>query len=172
MVTVVKGLLTSAATRAEPPTLLNEATRALKQMHLGRMNMALTLIRYMGGRISISAAGMPPALVSRSETGEVEEVVLPGTPLGGLADACYLEWKTTLAGGDTVLLMTDGFPELLNEGGEPLGYQRAQSIFKESKDQNPSEIIENLSRHAEKWAAGRPPEDDITFLVLQMKKSA
>ncbi len=141
-------------------------------MHLGRMNMALTLVRYLQGRITISAAGMPPALVARGESNEIEEVVLPGTPLGGMADATYLEWETTLAPGDTVLLMTDGFPELLDVDGEPLGYTRARSIFASSLKQNPAQIIKNLSLQAEKWAAGRPPQDDITFLVLQMRRNA
>lgn len=172
MVTVVKGLLTAAETQAELPILLNRSSRALKQMHLGRMNMALTLVRYLQGRITISAAGMPPALVARSESNEVEEVVLPGTPLGGMADATYLEWETTLGPGDTVLLMTDGFPELLDLDGEPLGYARVRSIFGSSLKQNPQAIIKNLSQQAEKWAAGRPPQDDITFLILQMKRNA
>ena len=172
MVSVVKGLLTASATEAGLSKLLHDATRALKQMNLGRMNMALTLVRYQDRRISISAAGMPPALISRSRTGRVEEVVLPGTPLGGFANATYQEWDSTLEAGDTVLLMTDGFPELLNDSGEPLGYERVRSIFEASVSDRPGAMIKNLARQAEKWSGDRSPADDITFLVLQVKENA
>ena len=172
MVSVVKGLLTAAASESGLSQLLNNATRALKQMNLGRMNMALTLVRYEGRRINISAAGMPPALIFRRNTGEIDEVILPGIPLGGFADATYQEWESTLQDGDTVLLMTDGFPELLNDQGEPLGYQRARSIFAASVSVRPDVVIKNLAREAEKWSGDRSPDDDITFLVLQARENA
>ena len=66
-----------------------------------------------------------------------------------------------------MLLMTDGFPELLNPDGEPLGYRRARSIFAASVAAGSGDVIKNLSRQAEKWAAGRPPQDDMTFVVVR-----
>ncbi|MEJ2084608.1 MAG: SpoIIE family protein phosphatase [Acidobacteriota bacterium] len=169
MVSVVKGFLTSATMDAELAALLGRSSRSLRRMQLGRMNMALSLVRLAQGKISIASAGMPPALVWRANSGAVEEVVLPGTPLGGMADTSYLEWSSKLDRGDTVLLMTDGFPELLDRTGEPLGYHRVRSIFSASVQPSAKAIIKNLSRQAEKWSAGRPPQDDITFLVLRMR---
>jgi len=169
MVSVVKGFLTSATMDAELAALLGRSSRSLRRMQLGRMNMALSLVRLAQGEISIASAGMPPALVWRANSGSVEEVVLPGTPLGGMADTSYLEWSSRLDPGDTVLLMTDGFPELLDPTGEPLGYSRVRSIFSASVQSSAKSIIKNLSRQAEKWSAGQPPQDDITFLVLRMR---
>ena len=172
MVTVVKGLLTTEVTRSDLPTLLGGATRAIKRMNLDRMNMALTLVRIDKGHLSISAAGMPPVLVYRRQTRRVEEVALVGTPLGSMANASYEQWSSALTPGDTVLLMTDGFPELLNPQGEPLGYERVREIFETLTDASPDDITGVLARAAGEWSGDSTPNDDITFLVLRAKESA
>ena len=172
MVTVVKGLLTASAAEADLAKLLGGAAAAIKQMNLGRMNMAATLVRIDHRSISISAAGMPPALVHRRATGYVEEVDLTGLPLGSMAEASYDQWKSHLEPGDTVLLMTDGFPELMNPQQEPLGYERACALFREVADGTPEEITSHLAEAAQEWTGGQPPIDDLTFVVLKMKESA
>jgi serine phosphatase RsbU (regulator of sigma subunit) len=169
MVTVVKGLFMAAAGVEELPLLLGEATRAIKRMDLGRMNMAVGLVRVDGENLTVSAAGMPPVLVYRQADGTVDEIALEGTPLGSLADAVYQEERMVLAAGDTLLLMTDGFPELLDGDGEPLGYDRAKKIFAESGDGSPEQIIAELSKAAAAWNGGEPPDDDITFVVMKMR---
>lgn len=172
MVTVVKGLLTTEVTRSDLPSLLEDATRAIKRMNLGRMNMALTLARIDNGHLSVSAAGMPPVLVHRRQSGRVEEIALVGTPLGSLADASYEQWSSRLTPGDTVLLMTDGFPELLDPEGEPLGYDKVRELFAAHADASPEEITDTLARAAEAWSGKSSPNDDITFLVLRAKDNA
>jgi serine phosphatase RsbU (regulator of sigma subunit) len=172
MVTVVKGLLTTEVSESVLPELLGTATRAIKKMNLGRMNMALTLARFDGRRLHLSAAGMPPALVYRQRAARVEEVALVGTPLGSMADATYDQWNSELAPGDTVLLMTDGFPELLDGAGEPLGYARVRELFAETANGSPERITASLAAAAAAWADGDAPNDDITFLVLRAKTNA
>ena len=172
MVTVVKGLLTTEASESHLAELLGTATRAIKQMNLGRMNMALTLARFEHRRLYLSAAGMPPALIFRHQTSEVEEVVLVGTPLGSMADATYDHWSSGLEPGDTVLLMTDGFPELLDAEGEPLGYPRVRELFEATAGEVPEDITSSLARAAADWSGDGSPADDMTFLVLRAKENA
>jgi serine phosphatase RsbU (regulator of sigma subunit) len=169
MVTVVKGLLTVAAGESELPVLLGDATRAIKRMELGRMNMALTLLRIEGRRISLSAAGMPPVLRHSQAEDRVEEIELVGMPLGTLVDVSYQHWESELMPGDTLLLMTDGFAELLNREEETLGYSRVRQLFAASAAKPPEEIIADLAGAAADWADGLPPHDDITFVVLRSK---
>lgn len=171
MVTVVKGLFTARAGEMELPRLLEEAAHAIKQMNLERMNMAVSVVRYAQGRLTISAAGMPPALLHRGDTGGLEEVVLEGLPLGALARSTYRQCETTLAAGDTLLLMTDGFPELLNGEHDSLGYPRVHSLFGSCAAGNPEEIISELSAAADKWTNGQPPADDITFVVMKARNA-
>jgi serine phosphatase RsbU (regulator of sigma subunit) len=172
MVTVVKGLLTAGAAEANLAELLGGAATAIKQMNLGRMNMAATLVRIHDGRISISAAGMPPVLVHRRASGQVEEVALTGLPLGSMAEASYDQWNSHLEPGDTVLLMTDGFPELQNPDREPLGYEKAITHFGAAAGGTPEEITSQLAEAAQDWMKGQPPVDDLTFVVLKMKQGA
>ena len=172
MVTVVKGLLTAGAAETDLAVLLGGAARAIKQMNLGRMNMAATLVRIDNRRISISAAGMPPVLVHRRASSSVEEVALTGLPLGSMAEASYDQWNSELVQGDTVLLMTDGFPELMNPEQEPLGYEKATSLFRSVAGGAPDEITSQLAEAAQDWTRGQPPVDDLTFVVLKMKEDA
>jgi serine phosphatase RsbU (regulator of sigma subunit) len=113
---------------------------------------------------------MPPALVYRSASGQVEEVDLVGTPLGSLADASYGLWESDLEPGDTVLLMSDGLPELLDGGLEPFGYERVRSCFAACAAGGADEIIGRLAAEAESWNGGLAPEDDITFVVFKIRR--
>ena len=75
--------------------------------------MALTLARFEESRLHLSVAGMPPALIFRQQTSQVEEVALVGTPLGSMADATYDQWSSNLDPGDTVFF----HPLLLHGSG-------------------------------------------------------
>ena len=167
MVTVVKGLFTAGAGRGEPEVVLAEATRAIKRMNLHRMTMGVSLVRIGGRRISVSAAGMPPVFLFRCASSTIEELALPGMPLGGLAKVEYRRWDGELAAGDTVLLMTDGFPELLDREGEPLGYARARQAFAEVASASADEIVAHLNLTADRWRGDQSLGDDMTFAVLK-----
>jgi HAMP domain-containing protein len=82
MVTAVKGLFVGGAGAVAPAEFLGRANRAVHSMGLVRRAMALVVGRFDARRVTLSAAGMPPALRLRAATGEVEEIALPGTPLG------------------------------------------------------------------------------------------
>ncbi len=179
MVTVVKSLFLAAGDDASPAGFLRRATGMVHGMGLSRMAMALAVARLAGRTLTLSSAGMPPALHLRAGTGEVEEVALAGMPLGARSDYPYSERRLEIAPGDVVLLMSDGFPELPNSAGEPLGYERARARFaaaasggSSSDGASASEIVAALERAAADWsgadaAAAPAPSDDVTFLVLR-----
>ena len=185
MVTVIKSLFSAYSGGAGPGRFLEEANRAIKRMELGRMAMALALARIepigpgseLGGsseagcRMTLASAGMPPALVHRHATGKVEEVVLSGMPLGGL-DPAYGEREVALAPGDTVLLLSDGLPELPDGNGNPMGYAAVRKLFEEAAGRAPAElgdVIRELESAARRWAAESAPADDRTFVVERIR---
>jgi len=127
------------------------------------------IARIDGRRIRLSAAGMPPALVYRAASGEVEEVVLKGMPLGAFLDFRYEERELELAAGDVVLLMSDGLPELFNAEREMFDYPRAVTAFRDVATGSASEIVDGLRRRADEWADGRPQDDDITFVAIKVR---
>jgi sigma-B regulation protein RsbU (phosphoserine phosphatase) len=167
MVTAVKSLFSAFAGQTAPRELLDEAARAVRRMDLGRMAMGLCVGRLAGGELTLSSAGMPPVLIYRGRTGEAEEVALQGMPLGGFA-AAFQERRLDLAPGDAILMMTDGLPELPNADGDPLGYPRVRALLGELGSGTPREIIAGLNRAADAWTAGKPPQDDVTLVVLRL----
>ncbi len=172
LVTVIKSLFSAASTDADPGAFLGGAARALGRMDLGRMNMAL-LIAELGVAsgpkrpLRIASAGMPPALLHRAGRDAVEEIAVPGLPLGTFATS-YREQSLELDAGDTLLLMSDGFPELPDAGGEPLGYTRVRELFAASAAGEPREIIAALTAAVAERTGGGTPSDDVTFVVLRI----
>ena len=172
LVTVIKSLFSAAPAEAGPSDFLSDAARAMKRMHLGRMNMALVLAELRecagGATLTLASAGMPPPLLHRADSGAVEEITVPGLPLGTFASS-YGEQALELATGDTLLLMSDGFPELLDAGGEPLGYAQVRDLFEGAATKAPAEIIAELSASVTQRTGGGAPSDDVTFVVLRVQ---
>ena len=169
MVTVVKSLFSALRAEESLPEFLAQGAAAVRRMSLGRMAMALALARLEGRELRLAAAGMPPPLLYRAASGEVEEVLLEGMPLGGL-QLSYREEVLNVDPGDTLLLMSDGFPELTNAEGDPLGYGRVVDAFAEAAPAAPEVLLERLAATAEAWSGGAAPADDVTFVALRVRQ--
>ncbi len=169
MVTAAKTLFGIFCRDRDLTETLSRSTLALKRMNLRKLAMALTLAQYRDGALRITAAGMPPVCIHRASTGEVEQIDLPGMPLGAVARFPYGSQVVQLQQGDAVLFMTDGFPERLGAEDELLGYERAVEVFRAAASGGAAEIIESLHHAAEQWAEGRAADDDVTFVVLKMR---
>ena len=169
MVTAFKSLFTASARDSALSEFLENSSSTIKRMNLGRMAMALTLVRYRDDEITVAAAGMPPPLLWRSARDAVEEIEVTGLPLGGLSDSTYQETHRHIEPGDALLLMSDGFPELPNPAGDPLGYKTVRKIFSDVAHKEPGEVIQELVQAAEIWRGERPLLDDITFVLLKRR---
>src|SRR5581483_6193016 len=169
MVTAVKGLFEAFAPEPDPVHIFQQTSRALKRMNLRSLFMAMTVVKVKGNRAGLSVAGMPPVLIYRAASGQVEEVALRGMPLGSVANYPYRQQELTLASGDVVVLMSDGLPERFNAQGEMLDYERTKHAFAAAADQSPRQIIEHFVSVGDEWAEGRPQDDDVTFVVLKVK---
>lgn len=167
MVTVVKSLFSAYHADRAPGAFLSEAGETVRRMDLGRMAMALQLARIAGDTITLASAAMPPVLLYRAATRNVEELAAVGMPLGSFGDG-YPDITATLESGDTLLMMSDGFPELLDRRGDPLGYVAVENAFLKVASQTPDEIIAALAHAADERTGGEPPNDDITFVVVKV----
>jgi serine phosphatase RsbU (regulator of sigma subunit) len=168
MVTIVKTLFAGYSGTSSPAEFLADAAEKIKWMDLGRMAMALGLGRFDKHNLTVASAGMPPVLVHRETSGEVEEIVLQATPLGTFGSD-YPEASVKLHGGDTVLFLTDGFPELMNDAGQQLGYTGALDAFAfAAKAATANDVIAALADVARRWHGEAPPNDDVTFVVVRV----
>ncbi len=168
MVTVVKTLFAAYTGAVAPASFLGDAAETIKRMELGRMSMALSVGRFDERRLTLASAGMPPVLVHRAATGSVDEIALGATPLGTLGTD-YPETTVDLAAGDTILFLTDGFPELMNNAGQQLGYAAATQAFAAAaRAGSAAAVIDGLGEAARKWHGDAPPNDDVTFVVVRV----
>ncbi|CAN5538855.1 hypothetical protein BH18ACI1_BH18ACI1_13330 [soil metagenome] len=171
VVTATKGLFNNLAHAPDIPDTFKQISRSLKLMNLRGLFMAMTMLKLKDNRFSISAAGMPSTLIYRHATGEIEEINLRAVPLGSFAAIEYKKQEYTLSNNDCVVLMSDGFTEMFNESGEMLGDGEANKTLKESAQLSPQEIINRFVKVGEDWAGKRPPDDDVTFVVLKVKSN-
>ncbi len=169
VVTAIKSLFRTFAPGHDLVPLLSQSSRVLKEMNLRSLFMAMTVVRVEGYRLKISAAGMPPVLIYRALTGDVEEVFIKALPLGSVLNYTWRQEECTLDPNDIILLMSDGFPERFNDDGEMIGYDKAREVLMASASLSAQDVIEQLVAVGDQWAAGRVQDDDVTFVVLKVK---
>lgn len=171
MVAATKSLFGHLAGNANLVSILQDSSRAIRQVGLPGMYMAFGLVRLVGSRLSFAGAGMPPALVHRATSGLVERVPLRGMPLGGMPGYPYESRTIELCPGDTVVLMSDGLPEAFDDDGEMFGYERAAEVLAGIGDLAPGEVIRYLVDAATTWMGPNQPTDDMTFVVMQVDRN-
>ncbi len=169
MVVAAKSLFNGFSDTPGLLEIFEKMTGSIKRLNMRSMFMSMLLFRIKGKTAFVSSAGMPSPLIYRGADREIEEVTLKGMPLGAFLDFPYEQRTLELFTGDTIILMSDGFPEMFNDKQETLGYSRVKEIIKEVGDKPPQEMLEHFSRTAEEWANGRPQDDDVTFVVLRIK---
>ncbi len=169
MVSVIKSLFISQVTKTGITDFFQAATRTIKEMKLNNLYMSLLLIKLKGGRLSYSSAGMPPIYIYRCESKKIEEYVVKGMPLGAFDSVSYETVETGLNPGDTLLMMSDGLPELFNDQNEILDTHRIKEIFAKIADRPANEIINYLFAAGDEWRKNRSLHDDITLVVCKMK---
>ncbi len=170
MVTAAKSLFNYLCTEGDAARILAQSTGALRRMKLRKLLMAMMIVKVRGYRLELANAGMPPLLLYRAATRRVEEVGVGGVPLGSIVDFPYRLITADLAPGDSVVLLSDGLPELLSPDGEVYGYERLEAAFGEVAERSPEEIIRHFTDLAADWAGRRPRGDDMTFVVLGVRR--
>jgi serine phosphatase RsbU (regulator of sigma subunit) len=167
IVTAIKLLFSEHSAKTEPVEFLRRASRSISLMGFRNLFLAFAIGKLDNHILELAGAGMPTALVYRSHSGAVEKLPLKGLPLGSKAIYPYQKVQTTIEPGDTVLLMTDGFPELTGKDGFMIGYDKTIELFTGIANLSPVEIIEKLNEYIETWLNGKPQNDDITFFAFK-----
>ncbi len=169
MVTATKSLFNILADSADLLEIVQQSTVAIKRMNMPNLYMAAAFLRLRGTTLELVGAGMPPALIYRAAGDTIEAVELKGMPLGSAIDFPYTQNQVKLGAGDTVLLMSDGLPELFGQNGEMLGYERMPQLLAEVGKDKPDKIIGHFKQTAARWLNGAEQKDDMTFVVFKVK---
>jgi serine phosphatase RsbU (regulator of sigma subunit) len=167
VVSVMKGLFRGDPFPGDLGAFLDRGGRVLKDLGLPRLHMALAVLVVRGEEATIASGGMPPAWIYRAGSATVEEILVPGAPLGALVDTPHAVRSFCLGPGDVVLLSSDGLAESPGPDGEPLGYVRARQFFLECAPLPPEEALATLTRREEEWRKETPRADDLTLVLLR-----
>ena len=169
MVTTTKSLFNILAPNPDILTTFSEISRVIKGMKFYQLSMCLMLLKIKGDQLFVSSAAMPPALIYRKKKQAIEEIFMKGMPLGSLNDFPYTIKESHLEKGDTILMVSDGLPELTNVNKEMYGYDRTKTEFHLVGEKEPDEIVEHLKNSGSQWLNGKEPDDDVTFVVIKVK---
>ena len=169
IVSMIKALFASGGSRMNMKTFFNQSSDALKRIELGRLMMGFLMLKIKTNKLKFANAGMPPLFIYRKRLGKVEEIMIHAMPLGAVKDFPYEISELEISSGDTILLLSDGLPELKNERNQQYGYAQVKEKFKLVAEKSPDEIVEYLKSTASKWINGVEPDDDVTFVVIKVK---
>ena len=169
MVTTTKSLFNVLAPNPNIVETFHEMTRCLKLMQMNKLSMCMTMLKITGSKIQMSSAGMPPVFIYKRKSQSIEEHLIEGMPLGTFNDFPYSLVESEIESGDTILLMTDGLPELMNAENEMFGYKQSRNLFEDLAEQAPEEIITKLKDAGSDWVKDIDPDDDVTFVVIKVK---
>lgn len=168
IVTAAKSLFNLLSGEKNISDILRKSNYAIRKMQFTNLFMAFAVLRLKDDVLEFAGAGMPPAVLYRAETKQVESLSLKGLPFGSVNDHNYLQSSIKLNKGDVVALVSDGFPELFNSKQESLGFEIIPKLLEETGEKSPDEIISHFKKTADEWLDGTKQHDDITFVVMKI----
>ena len=165
MVSMTKSALKALDVQS-PHTLLSQLNNVIRSVHPERMNMALAVAHVSDREIAYSSAAMPPAFLYRAADKRVEELFLPGLPLGGLRNSEYRLGVYEFHHHDALVLFSDGLPERIGDHDTD-GYAVVERTVAEHGGDTAGELMEALVALGESHDAEEDTEDDVTVLVIR-----
>jgi serine phosphatase RsbU (regulator of sigma subunit) len=144
----------------------------------------VALLDFRDGTLQITNAGHPPTYLVRSDgtlpppAERVREIMLPGQPLGGIAQSWGKE-QVQLRPDDVVVWLSDGLIEAVDGDDEPFGYHGVQATLERlaeaaaaGRTLSADEVRDGLVAAVERHTGGRPAEDDRTLVVMRYNSEA
>lgn len=130
----------------------------------------LGIVDLARGILRLTNAGHPPTYIIRGR--QVQEILLPGSPLGGLGHT-YGHATVPLEAGDLVVWLSDGLIEAVDGSGEPFGYEAVmEALAGGQAGQDATDVRDRLLAAIGRHVENRPPEDDRTLVVMRYRSSA
>lgn len=167
MVSIAKVLFNMPAATRDLREFLVQSNTTIRKIRMDNLMMAFAILRIDAGQLTLANAGMPPVYIYRGDSGQVEEVLVCGMPLGAMDVFPYETRRVPLRSGDVLLLLSDGLAEQRNGEGAPFTYARVSECFRQVAGQPPERIIEALLQQVRWWRADEEQEDDMTLLIIR-----
>ena len=167
MVSITKAGLYGIPESTPPNDVARQLNRVIKNIDLGWNRMAFNMARFWDDRVEFTSAAMPPVYHYHNTTGELDEVLLGGLPLGSIKDESFVLEEFGFNHGDSLVFISDGLPEAENKEGEMLGYDAVYSCIKANGGLSAEEQKQALLDLGSAWLGELQNQDDITIVVVK-----
>lgn len=118
--------------------------------------------------LSYLSAGHGPLLHYTRCDDRIDELRAHGPPLGIMADIAWTRPDAfTMAPGDMMVLITDGFFEWRSVQREPFGLDRVFDVIRAHRDAGAAEIIRRLHEAVTAFVGDCPQDDDLTAVIIK-----
>jgi sigma-B regulation protein RsbU (phosphoserine phosphatase) len=111
-------------------------------------------------------SGLPYPI--RCSGATVEQIVLPGVPLGSFAGSTYDELSFDLARDDVYVFCTDGVFEANDALGREFGAERLLQVVSDVRTRPAREIVDAIFAAVQDFRGDTPPNDDMTAVALKV----
>ncbi len=116
--------------------------------------------------VTMANSGLPYPI--RCSGDRVEQVELPGVPLGSFAGSTYDEVTFDLAAGDLFVFCSDGVFEANDAIGREFGAARLLKVVTEKRHAQAREIVDAIFDAVQEFRGDTPPNDDMTAVALRV----
>lgn len=141
----------------------NNETCMFVTVWIGILDMRTMMLQF-------SNAGHNYPLIKHNGEGCVRLKEVHGMCLGCMEDNEYEKSEIQLCRGDRLLLYTDGVTEALNPDKKMYGTDRLSALLDQSDKDSPEEVLRKVIGDVNRFASGEPQFDDITVLMLEIRK--
>jgi sigma-B regulation protein RsbU (phosphoserine phosphatase) len=150
-----------AGVLASTNTILHE--RQLEEYYC---TVCYALFEFKRRMLTLANSGLPYPI--RCSGDSVEQIVLPGVPLGSFAGSTYDELTFDLAAGDVFVFCTDGVFEANDALGREFGADRLLEVVRAARQKPARELVDAIFAAVQDFRADTPPNDDMTAVALKI----
>jgi len=157
-----------------PVEVLRKLDDMLRQTVGGRnfVTFQIAVLDPQRGRITVANAGHPPLFLV-SASGRMSRLGGNSLPLGTRLASEYVEQEEPLAKGDTLLLFSDGAPEVRDLHGTDFGEGRLRAeLARVGLADGARRVRDSLLNALSRFKGDVEQEDDLTLVVVKVGTSS
>jgi serine phosphatase RsbU (regulator of sigma subunit) len=128
---------------------------------------AIGCLNVRTGVVVLVDAGHTPVVIGGTSAEVAVAAVPKGMALGVVADVVYTSAWLTLEPGGMLVVYTDGLTDARDTRGAMFGEDRLHQAIAAGCGGTPASLVAGVIGQVENFAAGAPPEDDLTLLAIQ-----
>ncbi|HZT76117.1 MAG TPA: GAF domain-containing protein [Vicinamibacterales bacterium] len=116
--------------------------------------------------VIIANSGLPYPIRCSGDT--IEQINLPGVPLGSFAGSTYDELTFDLAAGDVFVFCSDGVFEANDSLGREFGAERLLDVVRRVRGESARAVVDAIFAAVHEFRGDAVSNDDMTVVVLRM----